>query len=183
MVSYERPCRSSECVTHVGAEGAPTRAVRATYRSGCGTRHPGAALSRLFAAAAQRSEIGSPYCPQRHSPLSRRNSKSLAIGIACMNRSGCIVLASHCVLLGKTLLCRTSKGSAVHPAFPRMLPQCMRPSLARANSVLERMANPEHSTSRCGSRLQSSLVEEWHRLDNLAMQIRLRIGKWPPADV
>jgi hypothetical protein len=87
MVSYERPCRSSECVTHVGAEGAPTRAVRATYRSGCGTRHPGTALSRLLAATAQRSEIGSPYCPQRHSPLSRRNPKSLAIAIACMNRS------------------------------------------------------------------------------------------------
>jgi hypothetical protein len=72
----------------------------------------------------------------------------------------------------------------VHPAFPRMLSQFMRPSLARANSVLDKMANPEDSASYCGSmRLPSSLVDERERLDNLAMQIRLRIGKWPPADV
>jgi hypothetical protein len=86
---------------------------------------------------------------------------------------------------GETLVFTTSilKGSAVHPASPRMLPKCLRPLLSRASAALDNMTRPEHSKfCRRWVWLRSSLSDERHRLDKLAFESRLPIGKLPPVD-
>jgi hypothetical protein len=50
-----------------------------------------------------------------------------------------------------------------------MLPECIKPSLLRANVVLDKMTGPEPR------RLLSSLIDERHQLERMAMQ-----GPWGP---
>lgn len=72
----------------------------------------------------------------------------------------------------------------MQPVFPRMLSQCIRPSLPRASAALDRMANPEQVKLRCRSmRLRSGLIDETHRLDAPALHGGWVIGAPPPADV
>jgi hypothetical protein len=71
----------------------------------------------------------------------------------------------------------------VQPVFPRMLSQCIRPSLPRASAVLDRMANPEQFKLRRRSmRLWSGLIDERHRFDIAVLHGGWGIGAPPSAD-
>jgi hypothetical protein len=75
------------------------------------------------------------------------------------------------------------KGLAVHPASSRMLSNCLRPPLSRANSALDNPTAPEHSKlCRSLRRQRSRLTDKGHRLDKLALQSRLPMRKLPHAD-
>ena len=64
-----------------------------------------------------------------------------------------------------------------------MLPKCLTPLLSRASAALDNGTDPEHSKFfRRGMRLRSSLNDQRHRLDKLAFQSRLSIGRLPPVE-